>query len=309
MPQDVLISVVSPVYKAVDTLDMLVSQLEMALSEFTDNKYEIVLVDDGSPDNSWKKIEELCKKSKKIIGLKLSRNFGQHNAIIAGLDACKGEWIVVMDCDLQDSPSEIKKLYNKIQEGYDVVLAKRVARQDSYMKRLSSKLFYFVLGFLTDTNLDESVANFGIYSRRLVNNILRLKEKTRWLPLNVIWAGFSSAKVEVTHSKRFSGDSTYSFRKMLRIAINVILTFSDKPLKLTIKFGLLISFFSLLYGFYLVIHSYYVAIPVEGWLSLIVTVWFLFGVTMIVLGVMGLYIGRILEETKDRPLYIIEEKI
>lgn len=162
------LSIISPIYKGEKMLDELVSRIMATVCTITED-YEIILVNDQSPDGSWPVIERICKTNNRVKGINLSRNFGQHYAITAGLSQAKGEWVVVMDCDLQDTPEEIKNLYTKAQEGYDSVFAQRVERKDKFLKRLSSIVFYKVFSFLTDSKQDETVANFGIYHRKVVN--------------------------------------------------------------------------------------------------------------------------------------------
>lgn len=174
-----LISIVSPVYKAEKIVDILVKRIKEEVSKITEN-YEIILVEDGSPDRSWEAIERNCMEDKRVKGIKLSRNFGQHYAITAGLDHAKGEWTVVMDCDLQDRPEEIINLYQKALEGYDIVLARRHKRQDSFLKRTFSWLFYKILSYLTGTKHDPAVANFGIYHKKVIQAVSQMRESIRY---------------------------------------------------------------------------------------------------------------------------------
>ena len=308
MESQVEISVISPVYMAEDILEQLVDQVSDTVSKITSD-FEIILVEDGSGDGSWERIASICKGNQRVNGIKLSRNFGQHQAITAGLEHSMGKWVVVMDCDLQDNPQEIYNLCQKANEGYDVVFAKRVIRKDGLFTRLGSKWFYKILSYLTGYHQDHTVANFGIYSRKVIDNVLRLKEQIRWLPLNVKWTGFKSTEIQVDHEARTIGKSSYSLAKKINLAFQLIISFSDKPLKLTIKFGLLVSIVALIVGLYFIIKSFFIEIPVAGWLTVVVSMWFLFGILITIVGVIGLYIGRILAEVKARPLYIIEKAI
>ena len=192
MTQNIKISIVSPVYRAEKMVHMLVERIVKSVSTITED-YEIILVNDASPDASWQMIEQKCAIDKRVKGVNLSRNFGQHYAITAGLNYAKGEWVVVMDCDLQDRPEEIPALYNKAQEGYDSVFAQRVQREDTWLKRLSSKAFYAVFGYLTDTKQDPSVANYGIYSHGVIQSILQMGDHFRYFPTMVQWVGFKKA--------------------------------------------------------------------------------------------------------------------
>ena len=211
------ISIVSPVYKAENIVADLIKRVVIEVSKITDD-FELILVEDGSPDKVWQKIEQQCQLDKRIIGIKLSRNFGQHYAITAGLDFASGDWIVVMDCDLQDQPEEIVKLLSKAQEGFDIVLAQRENRQDSFFKKTYSKLFYRTLGYLTGSEQDESVANFGIYSNKVISEIVKMRESIRYFPTMVKWVGFKVTKVTVEHAERIEGKSSYNLKKMLNLA-------------------------------------------------------------------------------------------
>ena len=301
------ISVVSPVYMAENILPELVERITQSLQQIT-NGFEIILVEDGSPDQSWAVIEQLARKYPFVKGIKLSRNFGQHYAITAGLNYCKGEWIVVMDCDLQDRPEEIINLYNKATEGYMIVFAKRINRKDKWLKRLFSRLFYWVLSYLTDTKQDPSIANFGIFHHKVISSILSMNDFHRFFPTMVRWVGFRDAEIGVKHSQRHDGKSGYSIRKLLRLGLDVILSFSDKPLRLMVKFGFSISILSVIFAIYNLILYLNNIILVPGYASLIISVWFLSGLIVMVLGVVGLYVGKTFDKVKGRPTYLIQEK-
>lgn len=302
------ISVVSPVYRAENIVPILIERIECSIQKITLD-YEIILVDDFSPDNSWDIIEKCAKNNSKVKGIKLSRNFGQHKAITAGIDQVIGDWIVVMDCDLQDQPEEIIKLYEKTKEGYDIVLGQRVNRQDGFIKKSFSFLFYTTLSYLTGAKQDPSIANFGIYHRNVINTIQSMRESIRYFPTMVNWVGFKKTSIEIDHSSRFEGKSTYNMKKLFNLALDIILAYSDKPIRLTIKAGILISTISILFALFVFIRWCFGYIDVLGYTSLIISIWFLSGFTIATLGVVGLYIGKIFEETKQRPLYIIEKKI
>ncbi len=236
----VKLSIVSPVYRAEKIIPELVSRIINAASKMTEN-FEIILVEDCGPDKSWEAIELECKNNTKIKGIKLSRNFGQHYAITAGLNYAKGEWVVVMDCDLQDVPEEIPNLYQKAQEGFDIVLARRYERQDTFFKRLSSKVFYSTLSYLTGVKQDATVANFGIYHQKVIKAIINMKESIKYFLSMVKWVGFKSTKLNVQHAERVEGSSSYNLKRLLNLALDIILAYSDKPLRLTVKAGLIIS--------------------------------------------------------------------
>lgn len=300
------ISIVSPVYRAEEILPELVRRIKTSVEPITQN-FEIVLVEDCGPDDSWNVIQSLSEKESRVRGFKLSRNYGQHYAITCGLDQAQGDWVVVMDCDLQDQPEEIKKLHDKALEGYDVVLARREERQDKFFKKLFSKLFYRTLGYLTGSKMDESIANFGIYHKNVIKSIAQLRESIRYFPTMVKWVGFKQTSIKVEHAPRAQGETSYNFKKLLNLAIDIILAYSDKPIRLTIKAGFLVSFFALLIGFIYLIKYLSGDIIVPGYASLIVSIWFLSGLIITILGVVGLYVGKTFEGVKQRPIYIISD--
>lgn len=302
-----LISVVSPVYMAENIVEELVKQLHEQLSLITPD-YEIILVNDASPDASWDKIVQECSEDSRVKGLNLSRNFGQHYAITAGLTYAKGEWVVVMDCDLQDRPDEIPNLYNKALEGWDSVFAQRIDRTDSFLKRSFSKSFYALFSYLTDTKQDPSVANFGIYNRCVVDAIITMNDQIRFFPTMVQWVGFRKYYLPVQHSTRFEGSTTYNFKGLMRLAINTIIAFSDKPLRLTAKAGFTIAFISFLIGLIYFVLYLTGHIEVLGFTTLILSTWFLSGIIMFILGVLGLYIGKVFEKVKQRPTFIVHNR-
>ena len=302
------ISVVSPVYRAEKIVSELVRQLHENLATITDN-YEIVLVNDASPDNSWLAVVAECEKDKRVKGINLSRNFGQHYAITAGLNFAKGEWVVVMDCDLQDRPDEIQNLYAKAQEGYDSVFAQRIERQDSFFKQLFSKIFYAIFSYLTETKQDPTVANFGIYHRTVIDAILMMNDYIRFFPTMVQWVGFRKFYLPVQHADRYEGKTSYSFKGLIRLALNNILAFSDKPLRLTVKIGFIISVFSFLLAIYNVFARFMGIIKVEGFTTTVFSIWFVGGLILVVLGVIGLYVGKTFENVKNRPIYIVKNII
>jgi dolichol-phosphate mannosyltransferase len=301
-----LISIVSPVYKAENIVEKLVNEIQTTMKAMNCT-YEIILVDDGSPDKSWKKMFRLSTEIEELKCIKLSRNFGQHPAIMAGLSQAKGNWIVVMDCDLQDQPKEISKLYDKTKENFDIVLARRENRKDHFFKKLSSSVFSKMYGFFTDTKYDNEIANFGIYHRKAINSILSINDNIKFFPLFVNFVGYRSTSIIVEHAERDSGSSSYSFTKLISLAFNSIISFSNKPLKLFVKFGMIISILSILIGTYYIVEAFNNKIEVLGFTSIIVSIWFLSGVIITTIGITGIYVGKIFDQTKNRPIYIIDE--
>lgn len=285
----------------------LCNQLDEHVSNITKN-YEVILVNDASPDGAWEAIQSLAKGDSRIKGVDLSRNFGQQAAITAGLSHSTGEWVVVMDCDLQDRPKEIVKLYAKAQEGYEVVFGRRYQRQDSSMKIAVSRLYRRVFDYFTETTSDPAVANFGIYKRKVIDAFLTMRERNRTLQLFIRWLGFRNTSINIEHAARSGGKSGYRFGKLFRMALSNIVSQSNKPLKISIAFGLFMSLSSLMYAVYLAIRHLLWDVPVPGWTSVMVSIYFIGGLLFANLGILGLYLGKVFDETKGRPLYVIRER-
>jgi len=298
------LSVVIPVYKAENCLQELYLRLRAALESISPD-FEIVLVEDCGGDNSWQVIQQLARDDPRVRGIQFSRNFGQHYGITAGLDHCHGDWVVVMDCDLQDRPEEIPRLYAKAQEGFDIVLARRGVRSDPPLKRMTSWLFYKIFSYLADIEYDGDSGNFRIMSRKVVVSFCSIREQLRFFSGLVHWMGFPAASVEVEHAERVDGKSTYTFAKLWKLAAETIIAYSDKPLRLAVRLGFLMAFLSFCYGAYILWHSFYYDSPVAGWSSLIVSLYFIGGIIITILGIIGIYLGKTFDESKKRPLYII----
>ena len=302
------ISVVIPVYNCAECLHELYRRLVFNLDQINSN-FEIILINDASPQNDWEIIKELAEKDKRVKGINLTRNFGQHYAITAGLDYTEGDWVVVMDGDLQDRPEEIIKLYSRAQDGFDVVFGRRYNRQDNAIKKIMSKAFHRFFDYLADTETDETVANFSICSNKVINSFRLLREHNRSYSNFVKWLGYRTAYVDIEHAQRFIGNTSYSFRKKLALATQTIVAHSNKPLRLSIGFGFFISIISLIYGIWLVLRYLLLAQPPAGWTSVMVSIYFIGGLLFSNLGILGLYIGKVFDESKNRPLYLVKEKI
>ena len=299
-----IISVVVPVYKAEHCLDELYHRLVAALTPITSG-FEIILVEDCGGDNSWQVIERLAAADSRVHGIQFSRNFGQHYGITAGLDHCHGDWVVVMDCDLQDRPEEIPRLYAKTQEGYDIVLARRGARQDPPLKRITSWMFYKIFSYLADIEYDGASGNFRIMSRKVATNFRRMGEQLRFFGGLVQWLGFPTASIEVEHAERFEGNSTYTFAKLWKLATETIIAYSDKPLRIGVRFGFGMAGLAFSYGMYILLRALLYGSPIPGWNSLIVSMYFIGGIIIAMLGIIGIYLGKAFDESKKRPLYIV----
>lgn len=288
-------------------LDELVSRIEAAVETFTKD-YEIILVNDCSPDDSWSKMKEICASDKKVKGINLSRNFGQHYAITAGLTESTGEWVVVLDCDLQDRPEEIRHLYQKAQEGYDTVFARRIARKDRFMKKITSRAFNYVFNYLSDAP-DVKTNVFGIFHRKVINAVLSMGDYIRCFPREVGWVGFKIGYHPVIKDERAEGTSGYSWFKLFSLSSAMIISFSNKPLKIALKFGFFIVMLSILLSLYYLIRYFIGGIGVSGFTSIIISMWLIAGIIISLLGVIGIYLGNVFNKVKDRPNFIIMDKI
>ncbi|MBN1413586.1 MAG: glycosyltransferase family 2 protein [Bacteroidales bacterium] len=304
----IVFSVITPVYGCSTSLYELYLRLVSTLQSIA-SSFEIIFVNDYSPDNAWHVITDISRKDRRVKGINLSRNFGQHYAIYAGLTYAKGKWIIIMDCDLQDQPEEISKLYYKALEGFDVVYGCRKNRRDGFLKVFLSKLFYKLFGYLTDTKQDSRIANFGIYNSKVIEAVLSMGDCLRYFPTMVRWVGFNQTIIDIEHAERTDGKSSYSFKKLLRLSLDVILAFSEKPLRLTVKLGLSISFLALCSIIVFLVLYFSGIIQVIGYTSLIISIWLLSGIIIFVIGIVGLYVGKTFENVKKRPAFIVRDKL
>ena len=302
------ISVVLPCYNTSGTLVDLSARLINVL-EKESKTFEIIMVNDGSPSDDWDVISALCKKDSRIKGINLSRNFGQYEAITAGLDMSVGDNIALMDADLQDIPEELPKLLTKINEDYDIVYGVRTERKDNFIKKMFSKVFHKLFNYFSGTKTDEGVATYAVYSRKVVDILISMREKYREIYILSSWVGFKTAKVDIKHAKREIGETSYNFWNGLELALGAMFAYSDKPLKLAVKLGFSSSVVALLYGIYIFTRAILGLEIVPGWSSLIFSIWFLGGLLLSFIGILGIYIGKIFDEVKNRPIYIIQEKL
>lgn len=302
-----LLSVVSPVYGCESCLEHLVERIKAAIAP-TGMALEILLVNDGSPDNSWNRIVELAALHPEVRGLCLSRNFGQHYAIAAGIEHARGDLVAVMDCDLQDLPEELPKLIDALSDSIDVVFAQRVSRRDHWPKRAGSWIFHRTLTWLTGVPQDHTTANFGVYRREVINAINTMPERERCFPLMVHWTGFSSVSVPVDHSKRMAGHSSYTFGRLMQLAIGIILSYSDKPLRLVVRLGILFSLFAFAMVLLAIFRFLHGDVAVAGFTSIVASIWLVGGASVFCLGLLGLYLGRMFVDAKGRPYYLISKR-
>lgn len=299
------ISIVIPVYGCRAALPQLHKRLSETLSRIS-NSYEIILVNDNCPQNSWETINEICMQDSHVKGIELSRNFGQMKAILAGLDYSRGDWVIVMDCDLQDRPEEIVRLYEKAKEGYDVVFARRKVRKDGVLKKFLANQFYKVYSFATDGNYDGSVCNFSIVKRNVVEAYCNMREQHRAYVMYMKWLGFNQTVIDVEHDERFEGKSSYSLKKRIDMAIELLTSQSDKILRLFVKIGFLMSLLSLITIVVLIIR-YFTDNISTGWTSIVASSFLIGGMIIMVIGTVGIYVGNIFIQTKERPLYVIRQ--
>lgn len=298
------ISVVVPVYGCRAALEELHERLKKTLSSMVKD-YEIILVNDNCPQNSWEVIQQLCAKDSHVVGIELARNFGQIQAITAGLDYSTGDWVVVMDCDLQDRPEEIVNLYNKaIEENYDVVFARRKERKDGYFKVLVSKIFYKIYSWASDGNYDPALCNFSISKRMVIDNYCKMRELHRAFVIYIKWLGFRQGVLDVEHNERFEGKSSYNFKKRMQMAMSILTSQSDKLLKFSVGLGAVTVVTSILLILFIVIQYFTMHIQ-PGWSSMIAAICLSTGLLMMCIGIVGIYVGNIFMQSKERPLYVV----
>ena len=307
MKKDIFISVVSPVYQAEKIIPELIRQVKEELTKITSN-YEIILIEDCSNDNSWEVIQKQCSLYPFVKGIKLSRNFGQHYAISAGIKKAKGDNIVLMDCDLQDSPKDIIKLYDERKKGFEIIFTKRLKRKHSVIKSFNSFLYNKLFTIFSEKKYNIDTGSLVLFSKKVATEFNKLEEKDRLYIQLLKWVGFKTTTIVVEHNERYEGESSYNFLSLLKLAIKGWISHSNKLLLLNIYIGLSLSFLSFLIGLIIILRHYLYEFQI-GWPSIIVTILFSTGLILSSIGVLGIYIGKIFEQSKNKPLYIIEEEI
>ena len=298
-----------PVYGCEECLFILYRRLIHSLSEIVPD-FEIIFINDYSPDSSWTTIEELAKKDNRVRGINFSRNFGQHYAITAGLDYAKGKWIVVMDCDLQDQPEEIIKLYNKAQEGFDIVYAISPFRgKNGIIYNLMRKIYFKLYDFLAQNKFETSNTSFYIISAAVRDSVVKFREFSRHISSLIRYVGFKIVGVEIEHSERGAGKSSYTFSKRFQLAYTGIIAHSSNLLKLSLICGFLLSLAAFGFVIFIIIGKLLYKYILPGWTSLIVLNLFSTGLILSFLGVIGMYLEKMFLEIKNRPLYIIKDTL
>lgn len=302
-----MISVVLPIYNEEGGIGTFLTEVYEALISIGDD-FEMVLVNDGSTDGSLNKIKEFCSKHNQGKYINLSRNFGHQIAITAGVDHSNGNYVVLMDADGQDPPEEMVKLITKAKEGYDVVYAKRISRdKESVFKKATAKYFYRVLNKITTIPIPLDVGDFRVINRKVVNALKQMPEKQRYLRGQIAWLGYKQTYIEYHRKSRGEGNSKYTFRKMVRLGLDGITSFSNWPLRLATISGFVCAFI----GFLLILYTLYSRFKLQdyepGWASLMITLVFIGGIQLMGIGIIGEYIGRINENVKNRPMYLVDE--
>lgn len=305
--QPIQLSIVVPVFNEEQIIGELVRRMQAAAESITD-RYEIIFVDDGSRDTSLRQLKEQCAQHDKLHYISFSRNFGHQIAITAGMDYARGEAIVTIDGDLQDPPELIPEMYEQYRQGFKVVYAKRRTRKgETWFKRSTAKAFYRMLARLVSFEIPLDVGDFRLISRDVLDYLKQMKEYDKYLRGQIAWLGFKGTYVLFDRDERRFGKTNYPFKKMLRLAFNGITAFSDSPLKMATTMGFVVCIVSFLIGLYALYQHYVTHDTVPGWASTIISITFLGGVQLLSLGVIGEYISRIINNVRERPLYVVDQ--
>jgi dolichol-phosphate mannosyltransferase len=306
-------SVISPIYNEMDNIEELHGRLTTVMEKlcmdngYSNEDFEIILIDDGSTDNSWQMIKETHKKDNRLKGIHFSRNFGHHAAVLAGLNYSKGDYNILMDGDLQDQPEEIPKLINKMKDGYDIVQGVTTWRHQNPLQNIISKIFHKFFVKISNISPMTKLGLFRCLSRDVVEAMKELPERTIFLGGLVSWVGFRTAHISVQRAQRHAGKTKYNFLRRLALAMNAITSFSERPLVLIFQLGILVFIFSLFMFGFAIFRKLYYGVPIMGWTSLFAAIFFSTGLITLSLSVVGLYISKLFIEVKQRPRYIIKE--
>jgi glycosyltransferase involved in cell wall biosynthesis len=302
-------SLILPVFNEEAVLPLLLHRLDKLVASL-DAPTEVIFVDDGSRDTSAIILEAMAKEKPHIRFIKLSRNFGHQIAITAGMDAASGDAIVVMDADLQDPPEVVGEMIARWKEGFEIVQARRLSRDgESTFKKKTASLFYRLLGKLSSVDIPRDVGDFRLIDRKVLEAFQEMPERDRFVRGMFAWLGFRHCEVAFHRPARAAGETKYPFWKMVRLAVNGVVSFSDAPLKLAIWAGAAVSALAAIYGAYAIFTGLFTDHAVRGWTSTVVIVSFLCGLNMLLTGMVGLYVGRIYSEVKRRPLYVVSRRI
>ncbi|MFC2155315.1 glycosyltransferase family 2 protein [Acidobacteriota bacterium] len=309
MATKIVYSIVVPVYNEEEVVHESYKQLKEVMDGLHEN-YELIFINDGSKDKTADILKDFCKKDKRLKLIDFSRNFGHQVAISAGMDSAEGDAVVVIDADLQDPPQVIPQMIDRWKEGYDVVYGKRMKRQgETIFKKLTAAAFYRFLKKMTDVDIPVDVGDFRLIDRSVCAAMKKIKERNRFVRGLISWLGFKQGEVLFERKERYAGTTKYPLRKMIRFALNGVFSFSYKPLKIATFLGILASaagFFYLIYALY---QKFFTDATITGWTSLVSLILIFNGLILFILGIIGEYLGRIYDESKNRPLYVIREQV
>lgn len=306
-----IVTLIVPVYCEEEVIEECYRRIKSVMDSLTNYGYELIFINDGSTDNTLNILKNIVAQDKRVKIINFSRNFGHQIAITAGLDKAESDAAIIIDADLQDPPELIPEMIKKWEEGYKIVYARRVTRKgERKFKLWSASIFYWVLKKLTDIKIPLNTGDFRLIDKRVVRELRKIKEKNRFVRGLSSWVGFQQVGIEYEREKRFAGKTKYPIKKMISFALDGILSFSQKPLKIALNIG----FISILLGIVMIIYVFigkifFPAITMPGWASILIAVVFFGGVQLFTIGIIGEYIGRIYDETKNRPLYIIEDEV
>jgi dolichol-phosphate mannosyltransferase len=308
--EKIQVSVVIPMYNEEGNILELYSQLKTVLEETSYSDHEIIFVDDGSSDRSWEIICELGKNDKSVRGLRFSKNFGHQYALKAGLDISKGDAVISMDGDLQHPPTMIHTFLKEWENGYEIVQALHRKTEDAgFFKEITSRLYYLILNAISDFEIVPGASDFRLLDRKVVNEIRDMNESFLFIRSIVSWIGFKKTYVDYYASRRFAGETKYSLKRMLRFAVDGIMSFSIKPLRIAIALGCIISILAFCYILYALVAHIIFKITLPGWTSLLISILFIGGIQLLSIGILGEYLGRLFIESKSRKNYIISDMI
>ena len=303
-----LVSILVPAYNEQEVLYMLYDRLKNLIDKNTKYNFEILLVNDGSTDNTFKIMQELRQKDKRVCYLNLSRNFGKETAMIAGLDYCNGDAVVIMDADLQDPPGLIQEMIKYWEEGYDDVYARRRSRKgESFLKKFTSAMYYRVLQAFTKIKIQKDTGDFRLLDRRCIEALKSIRESQRYTKGLFSWIEYNKKEILYDRDPRAAGKTKWNYRKLVNLSIDGITSFTTSPLRWSAKLGVLVSIIGFVYMLYIIIKTVVSGVDVPGYASTMVVILFLGGIQLIFLGVIGEYVGRAFYETKGRPLYFIDQ--
>ena len=304
------LSIIVSMYNEEDSLDVFFEKIREALSCVSNYSYEIICIDDGSSDKTYELLLDYANKDNRIKIIKFSRNFGKEYGLMAGFKFCKGRAAIPMDVDLQDPPELIVDFVKKWEDGYDMVYGIRSDRgSDTFLKRFTAKLFYKIYNMMTRSPIPYNAGDYRLVDRKIIDAILLLKERNVFMKGIFGWTGFKSCGVKYTRQKRVAGKSKWNYWKLWNFALDGITASTTFPLRIWTYLGTLLSSVGILYAIYIILRTIVQGIDVPGYASLLVFILLLGGIQMIILGILGEYIGRIFIEVKDRPIYIVEKKV